>query len=208
MVTGPNSGTFGSSRMHRLSDAVETSPTTDPLPNDEAEQPQSTRETAAKINRHEKGDLLTKDQHTWVDTQGTVSVAAQIAADKRMTIAREISAAIKRAVASHASIKLATSLQLLKRELARGHDILEHLKSEQDYLSIIVLAELALGETDWKQLSKDRLMLIKKVIEIGESQKVITYDDYNHAFRLLNAQGYLAGPVLDTVDDCNTIADE
>jgi hypothetical protein len=193
-------------RLRRLSDASETSPTPDPLPKDETEQTRPERETLAKVNRQEKGDLGTKDQHTWGNLPGGMTVVAQVAADTRRTIAREVAAAAKRAIASHGSIKLAAALQVLKRELARCHDVLDGQSSEQNYLSIVVLAEMILGEVDWKVLSKDRLEKVRGVLAVGEIQPIVTYNDYNQAFRQLNAIGALAGPEFDVVD-CNPAVD-
>lgn len=207
MVTGMSSGTFGGTRVRRYSNTTETTPTTDPLPKDEAEQVRPERGTLARVNRQEKGDIHTKDQHTWADNADEASTAAQGAAEKRKAIAREITAAAKRVVSSHGSVKLAATLQVLKRELARCHDVLDGVASEQDYLSIVVLAELSLSETDWKKLSKAQLSLIKDAVMIGESQARVTYDDYNKVFRQLNAQGSLSEPVFD-VADCNPAVDE
>jgi hypothetical protein len=200
MVPSTSSGTFSSQRTRRFSDSAETSPVVEPVPKDETEEVPETRlarETAARVNRHEKGDLFAKDRTVTSATDDAVSIATQKAADARKAIAREIGDAAKRAVSSHGSVKLTTALQLLRRSLSRAHDVIGNCKSEADFLSIVVLAETAINGKKWSELSKDVLQKIKAVAEGGEKQERVTYDDFNQVFRLLNASGLVSGPVLD-----------
>jgi hypothetical protein len=92
---------------------------------------------------------------------------------------------------------MATSFQLLRRELSRCHDALGNLPSEKDYLSIIVLIEGELGIKNWKEVTRPELEALKKAIAIGMSEPKVTYDHYNKVFRVLNASGYNTGPIFE-----------
>jgi hypothetical protein len=199
MVSTTGSGTYGS-WTRRFSDSAETSPSPEPLPEDDGGQQQPANETVARINRQEKGDLSTKDKYEWAEVDNGISVAAEAAAVERKKIAKEITDAAKRVVGNHGTIKLATSLQLLRRALSKCHDILRDRKTESDYLSIIVLAEKVLSQEKWRALSKDVLQQLKAALAIGEANDRVTYDDFNRVFRLLDATGSVSGPVLDFDD--------
>lgn len=200
MVPTSGSGTYGS-WTRRFSDAVETSSHLDQLPKDDVEQQVPVKETVARINREEKGDLSTKDKYEWTEADDGGSVVAEAAASERQKIAREITDAAKRTVSNHGSIKLAASLQLLRRALSKCHDVLRDRKSESDYLSIVVLAERVLSQEKWQGITKDTLQQLKTALALGETAPRITYDDFNQVFRQLNATGSLSGPALDFDDD-------
>lgn len=199
MVPTTGSGTY-SWGTRRVSDLAETSPSPDPLPKDEADQQRPARETGAGINRQEKGDLSTKDKYDWTEADDGGSVAAELAAADRKQVAKELADAAKRAVANHGTVKLATTLQLLRRALSKCHDVLRDKKSESDYLSIVVLVEKVLSQDNWREISKDTLQQLKSALAIGEAADRVTYDDFNRVFRLLNATAATSGPVLDFDD--------
>ena len=50
-------------------------------------------------------------------------------------------------------VGLAIELQLLKRELARGHAVLRAAPDENAYLSVVTLVEAALACLTWKEYS-------------------------------------------------------
>jgi hypothetical protein len=200
MVSTTGSGTFGS-WTRRFSDSAETTPRLDPLPKDGLDLQRPAKETVARIDRQEKGDLSMKDKYEWSEADDGISVVAEAAAAERQKIAKEISDATKRAVASHGTVRFASSLQLLRRALSKCHDVLRDRKSESDYLSIVVLAEKALSQEKWREISKDTLQQLKTALVHGETAPRVTYDDFNRVFRLLNATGSFSGPALDFDDD-------
>lgn len=64
-------------------------------------------------------------------------------------------------------VSLATEFALLKRDLARGHNVLGSRPSETNYQSIICLVESALTGLKLKQLDRPQLDTIRQALEIG-----------------------------------------
>jgi hypothetical protein len=203
MTSSTNSGTFSTHRISRFSDTVETAPVVDPLPKEDSDKTGPTRETGAKVNRTDKGDVLAMDR-TETGPKG-ISVAIERAAEDRKALAREIGDAAKRAISSYGSVKLATAIQLLRRSLSKAHQVIGERKSEADFLSIVVLAETAISGKKWNEMGKDIFQKIKDAAAIGETQSRVTYDDFNRVFRVLNATDSISGPALnfDDTDDEN-----
>jgi hypothetical protein len=84
---------------------------------------------------------------------------------------------------------MAADLELLKRELARCHDVLGPLPREADFLSVVVLVELELGTKPWREISPQELAALQSVIEIGVKEPRVTFDEFNKTIRTLNASG-------------------
>src|ERR671936_38491 len=68
----------------------------------------------------------------------------------RADLARQLLARADRLEALLGTVPLATEIQLLKRDLSRGHDVLRHA-GETNFLSVVCLVEAALASLTWKQ---------------------------------------------------------
>src|SRR5208283_548554 len=157
---------------------------TSPLPDqsqvkDEGASPLKEQRTAAYIDRREKGDQQARDLYSGQEGAAAETEDAQAAAATRRQLAEETCDAIARVLASHGSVRMASHLQLLKRQLSKCHDALGPLKSEADFLSIVVLVELELGNRDWKSLSRPELQDLKTVLQVGVKEPQVTFDHYN-----------------------------
>jgi hypothetical protein len=153
-------------------------------------------QTAAQVRKDEKGDVTKKDLFAAAEEADGGTVTKQLATEKRKERAKEVGQAVARMIASHGSVRMATALQLLRRELARCHDVLLPFASEVDFLSIIVLAETLLGTKDWKEISRDELDAIKRAADLGQREECMTFDHYNQVFRGMAARGWLKGPEI------------
>jgi hypothetical protein len=72
----------------------------------------------------------------------------------RADLARRLLARVERLAALLGTVPLATEIQLLKRDLSRGHDLLRPA-GETNFLSVVCLVEGALASLTWK-LQPDR----------------------------------------------------
>jgi hypothetical protein len=152
------------------------------------------RHTVAKVDATEKGDETKKDTFADSDAGADPDARMREATCTRRTAAQNTSTALSRLISSHGSVKMATDLQLLRRQLSRCHGLLEPFRSERDYLSIVVLVELELGSKDWKEITKDELVALKKAIDIGVKEEHVTFNHYGRVLRVLNASGFVTGP--------------
>ncbi len=66
----------------------------------------------------------------------------------RPEFSRQLLVPVDRLEARLGDVSLATEIQLLKRELARGHAVLT--RPEDNYLSVVCLVEAALASLTWK----------------------------------------------------------
>ncbi len=189
----------GTATVKSLFERGATNPLTDQSRQEEARPRPETR-TVSRVDRCERGDREAKDVSAASDGTSSTTDSAPAAAATRRELAAQLSRAIARVIAGHGSVKMATALQLLKRELSRSHDVLGPLKTENDYLSIVVLVETGLGTKDWKAISKQELNALRAALEIGAKEPRVTFDDYNRTFRLLNASGWGTGPSFEFAD--------
>lgn len=178
---------------------------TSPLPDrrsdrdEHANAPRESR-TAASIDRREKGDENAKDHYAAEDASERESEQAEAVAAQRRALAQGLCEAVGRLISSHGAARMASHLQLLKRQLSRCHDALGSVTSESDFLSLVVLAEMLLGNRDWKSISREELQALKAALQLGVHAPRVTFDDYNLAHRKLIAAGWVIGPTFEIGD--------
>jgi hypothetical protein len=115
----------------------------------------------------------------------------------RKALARSLTEMLTRLIALQGTENMAAQLVLLKRELSRGHDILRPLRSEANYLSILVLVENALTARGRETLSGQELLSFKDVVEIGVTERRVTHEHYKSTFKRLNHSGFPTSPLFD-----------
>jgi hypothetical protein len=163
--------------------------------NEDAPSPKEAR-TAAHIDRREKGDEKAKDLGALPDPLTGESQDQQAAALRRK-LAESLCEIVARMIASQGSVRLASHLQILRRELSQCHELLVPFKSETDFLSLVVLVEMELGNKDWKAITKPELQTLKDMLQIGVREPRVTFDHYNQAARSLVASGWISGPTFE-----------
>jgi hypothetical protein len=154
------------------------------------------KRTEPQINPSEKGKLSEKDLRGGaLDDRREFSL--QEDARARSVVAAELSRMMTTIIATRGKLAMSASVQLLKRELSRAHELLAGKRTEANYLSIVTLVESSIGSTDLKAASAEQLRLVHRLLEIGNKEVAVTFDDYRHAARAL--RGYLmpASPVVD-----------
>ncbi len=151
--------------------------------------------TVAEIETAEKGDVKKKDATS--TTRPDISPPLPEIVALRKQAASAVVEAIRRVIKSCGRVKMASMLQLLKREFVQCHKALAPHRSEDDFLAIIVMIEGALGNRDWKEIGKGELQACLSEVQIGERADKVTYDDYLQALRRLNSSGWKTGPTID-----------
>jgi hypothetical protein len=75
-------------------------------------------------------------------------------------------------------VRLATEIQVLKRELSRCHESLGRYPSENDFLSIITLVESSLAQCTWKDYTPEQLQAVREAFAMGYTEARVTFEDY------------------------------
>ncbi len=197
--TGSGTGTKGT---QTLFPGVMTSPIPDMKSSkdqDQDDQTPQTSRTESRVSHRERGDLETRDNYSPV-SEGDKHEEILTAARDRREMAKTLCEAVGRMVGSHGTARMASHLQLLKRDLSKCHRILGPRKTESNYLSIVVLIETDLGNRDWKEITKDELRLLKGFLEVGTRDGSVTFDDYNRIMRRMIAEGHVHGPRFEIID--------
>lgn len=105
-------------------------------------------------------------------------------------------ARVERLEALLGTVPLATEIQLLKRDLARGHDVLRSA-GETNYLSVVGLAEAALASLTWKQYTPVVVDALREAFTAGTRQEPLTFPDYQAIRRGFRERGVPVGPTID-----------
>jgi hypothetical protein len=114
----------------------------------------------------------------------------------RSDLAARLLARVERLPALLNTIPLATEVQLLKRDLSRGHDVLRS-SSEASFLSVVTLVESALACLTWKQYTPGVVDALRQAFSSGTRQAPFTFADYETVRQHFAARGI---PTVPTVD--------
>ena len=114
----------------------------------------------------------------------------------RIDLARQLLVRVDRLEARLGVVSLATEIQLLKRDLSRGHDVLRPA-GETNFLSVVVLVEAALAGLTWKQYTTEVVDALRRAFTVGTQQEALTFDDYNAVRRLFRERGISVVPTID-----------
>jgi hypothetical protein len=139
--------------------------------------------TAALIEPEECGDEELRNEAEPAGRFQTTKVTATQsddgeAARARSEIARDVLCRVERLVPLVGDVALPVNIELMKKELSRCHDVLGHLPSESNFLSIVTLVESVISQLKWKEYDRSQLERIASAIAVGYRQAHVTYDDY------------------------------
>ncbi len=114
----------------------------------------------------------------------------------RADLARQLLARVERLPALLGTVLLATEVQLLKRDISRGHDVLRPV-GETNFLSVVVLVEAALAGLTWKQYTPEIVDALRQAFAAGTRQEALTFDDYEAVRKLFRERGISVAPTID-----------
>jgi hypothetical protein len=114
----------------------------------------------------------------------------------RADLARQLLARVERLSTLLGTVPLATEIQLLKRDLSRGHDVLRPA-GETNYLSVVCLVEAALASLTWKQYTPAVVDALREAFMAGMRQGLFTFDDYDAIRRMFRERGIIIVPTID-----------
>lgn len=109
----------------------------------------------------------------------------------RRAIAAELSQAVEVMACNPLSPSIATDIHLLKSKLASAHKGLAQFKSENNFVSIITLAEAYLAQWTWKEYTPSRLKALREMFVWAKSHIYIEFEDcerFREQFRRLGMQ--------------------
>jgi hypothetical protein len=94
-------------------------------------------------------------------------------------------------------VSLAVEVQLLKRMLARGHAVLAARPEDNNFLSVVTLAEAALTSLTWKQYTPAVLEALRRAFSAGTREGDFPFEEYDAIRRHFKASGIPTGPTID-----------
>jgi hypothetical protein len=97
----------------------------------------------------------------------------------REELARQLLARAERLPDLLGTIPLATELQLLKRDLSRGHEVLRTAPGEINFLSVVTLVESALACLTWKQYTPEVVDAVRRAFAAGARPGPFIFADYD-----------------------------
>ena len=115
----------------------------------------------------------------------------------RADLARQLLARAERLSGLLGTIPLATELQLLKRDLSRGHDVLRTPPGEGNFLSVVTLVESALACLAWKQYTPEVVDAVRRAFAAGTRPGPFTFADYDAVRRHFAERGIPTTPAVD-----------
>jgi hypothetical protein len=114
----------------------------------------------------------------------------------RPELARQLLAHVERLPALLGTVPLATEVQLLKRDLSRGHDWMR-AAGETNFLSLVTLVESGLACLTWKQYTPEVVAALREAFTAGMRQEAFTFADYDAVRRLFSERGIPTVPTID-----------
>jgi hypothetical protein len=114
----------------------------------------------------------------------------------RADLARLLLSRVERLPALLGAVPLATEVQLLKRDLSRGHEVLRPA-GEASFLSVVTLVESALTCLTWKQYTPVVVAALREAFAAGTREGAFTITDYDAVRRLFAERGIPTVPAID-----------
>jgi hypothetical protein len=119
----------------------------------------------------------------------------------RAELARQLLARVNRLATRLGDVSLAAEVQLLKRELVRGHAILSARPEDNSFLSVITLVEAALASLTWKAYTPGVLDGLRGAFSTAGHEGEFTFEEYDAIRRQFKALGIPSGPTIDLEED-------
>jgi hypothetical protein len=114
----------------------------------------------------------------------------------RADLARQLLARVDRLAPRLGEVSLAAEVQLLKRELVRGHAILSARLEDNNYLSVVTLVEGALASLTWKAYTPKVLDVLRRAFAAGASDGEFPLEAYDAIRRDFQTSGIPTGPTI------------
>jgi hypothetical protein len=115
----------------------------------------------------------------------------------RADLARQLLARVDRLEARLGEVSLAAEIQLLKRNLARGHAVLSGRPEDNNYLSVVCLVEAALASLTWKQYTSVVLAALRRAFSAGTREGAFPFAEYDALRRHFRESDIPVGPTID-----------
>jgi hypothetical protein len=112
----------------------------------------------------------------------------------RADLARRLLARVDLLEAALGDASLAAELLLLKRDLARGHEMLARRPSENDFRSVVTLVEAALACLSREEYTPAVLEALRLAFSAGTREGRFTFADYDAIRRGLAEAGIRTTP--------------
>jgi hypothetical protein len=114
----------------------------------------------------------------------------------RADLARRLSAQAELMGTMLGTIPLAAEVQVLKRDLSRGHATLR-AAGERGFLSAVTLVESALACLTWKQYTAGIVDALREAFAAGARPGPFVFADYDAIRRMFAACGIATTPAID-----------
>jgi len=114
----------------------------------------------------------------------------------RPDLARQLLARVERLSCLLGTIPSATQMQLIKRDLSRGHRVLR-AAGEINFLSVVTLVEAALARLTWKQYTADVVDALRQAFSAGTQAAPFTFENYDAVRRLFRERDLSILPSID-----------
>jgi hypothetical protein len=114
----------------------------------------------------------------------------------RNDLARQLLARVERLPPLLGTVPLATEVQLLKRDLSRGHDVLR-ASGETSFLSVVTLVESALACLTWKQYDHQVIDALRQAFAGGTQAGPYAFPDYDAVRRFFAERDIATVPAID-----------
>jgi len=115
----------------------------------------------------------------------------------RADLARQLLARVERLALRLNEVSLAAEIQLLKRELVRAHPVLSVRPGDNNFLSVVTLAEAALASLTWKGYTPGVLDALRQAFAAGLREGEFPFAEYDALRRHFKASGIPTGPTID-----------
>jgi hypothetical protein len=126
----------------------------------------------------------------------------------RADLAQQLLARVDRLAARLGDLSLAAEIQLLKRELLRGHAILSARPEDNNYLSVVTLVEGALTSLTWKEYTPPVLGALRRAFAAGIGAGEFNFAAYDAIRRDFRTSGIPSGPAIDPTSPVAEAEDE
>ena len=103
---------------------------------------------------------------------------------------------------------LAAEIQLLKRELVRGHAILSARPEDNNYLSVVTLVEGVLTSLTWKGARLECSTPSGRAFTAGVGEGELSFAAYDAVRRDFRTSGIPSGPTIDPTSPAAEAEDE
>jgi hypothetical protein len=115
----------------------------------------------------------------------------------RTDLVRQLLGRVERLAPRLGDVSLAAELQLLKRELARGHAVLGRRPEDNNFLSVVTLVEATLACLTWKDYTPHVLDALRRAFAAGRREGAFPFEEYDAIRRHFRDSGIPTGPTID-----------